>query len=260
MTQDSKDLNRRLESTTERLLSAFEELDFLHRLAETLANPDAIEDLDAYLLGETQQIFSADGGWVMATRPEGGFSVRAHRGMEEAVVEHLTDTLIPQLVEEDALPFLVDDLPRTLMRLRPKIGRTPEEVRATDLPRAFLAAPLVFGQEILGVIALVKHETGRPFSSGDQRLLTTLSSQAALFTKSATLMRRFQAEARTLGRKLELLEGEGRGACARVRIKGCWNEALQGRPSETWPPPAAARPQLQHRRTAGAGNGERDGG
>ena len=217
---DPLDLQRRLESTTERLLAAFEELDFLHRLAETLANPAAVEDLDAYLLDETLQIFSADGGWVQAARPDGTLPVTAARGVEDEVRDHLAGTLMHELIAENALPFLVDDLPRTLIRLRPRIGRTPSAIRATDLPRGFLAAPLASGNEVLGVIALVKREVGDAFTSGDQRLLTTLSSQAGLFYKNAALVRGFQEEARTLGRRLERLEGEGKGAPDITWIRG----------------------------------------
>ena len=205
---DAAELRRRLESTTERLLSVFEELDFLHSLAETLASPEGVDDLPGYLLDETLKIFSADGGWILRPDADGELQVVAQRHLPEPVVTYLSQKVVPELLAQDALPFLVDDLHRALIRLRPRIGHTPESIRPRDLPRAFLAARLNFHQETLGVIALVKKAPGNAFSSGDQRLLTTLASQAGLFLQNGALMRQLQDEAIHLGRRLEQLEGD----------------------------------------------------
>jgi len=72
----SKKEDTRLHSVTEKLLGAFEELDFLHSLAVVLANPAEIEDLDRYLLDETQRIFEADCGWVLRTATARGSESR----------------------------------------------------------------------------------------------------------------------------------------------------------------------------------------
>ena len=61
---------------------------------------------------------------------------------------------------------------------------------------------------MLGVIVLGKNSRGDAFTAGDQKLLTTLAVQAALFIKNATLLRRLEAEARSLGKRVELLESD----------------------------------------------------
>jgi len=207
--RDASDLEKRIRSLTEKLLASFEELDFLHSLAGILARPGAVEDLDGYLVSETTTIFGADGGWL-ALRGEGAeLKPTAVRGVERPVAALLTERLLAPLVREGGLPLLIDDLHPALVR-RGALRGLPSEVRERDLPRAFLACPLVVNTEVLGVIALGRRGGGRGFTAGDQRLLATLAVQAALFIKNARLVRQLTAEARSLGKRVELLESDPR--------------------------------------------------
>jgi len=204
MARASRDEDR-LASVTERLLGAFEELDFLHSLAEVLANPSEIEDLDAYLLGETRRIFEADCGWILRAAPVRGpgtgLRLTVSEGLPESSASALSDRVVGPRAEAGRLPYLVDDLHR-----EPGSRPLPE-----GTPRGFLAVPLTLQRELLGVICLGKQPAGRTFSSGDQRLLTTLATQASLFLKNADLLQRLKLEASALGRRLERLEA-GSGA------------------------------------------------
>jgi transcriptional regulator with GAF, ATPase, and Fis domain len=205
----SSDAARRIESLTEKLLASFEELDFLHSLAAILARPGDVDDLDRYLARETAAIFHADGAWV--ARRSNGAELRssAVHGVPASVAELLNERLLTPLMREGGLPFLVDDLHEAMARrgARPPHSRRPSE---SDLPHAFLACPLVVNTEVLGVIALGRRKGGGPFTAGEQKLLSTLAVQAALFIKNATLLRQLKAEAKNLGKRVELLESDPR--------------------------------------------------
>ena len=211
--RDAAELERRLENITEKLLGTFEELDFVHSLAAVLARPEGIGDLDEYLVRETAAIFRADGGWMARRGTLGRLETTASQGVKPAVSEFLARSLLEPLADEGALPYVVDDLPRALsLRLQPadRKGRLAARAHAGELPRAFLAAPLAAGTEVLGVICLGKRGAGDLFSAGDLKLLSALAIQAALFIRNADLVRRLRDEARSLGRRVKRLEADPR--------------------------------------------------
>ena len=210
-------LEGRIENLTERLLGAFEELDFLHSLTEILSNPAGVEDLDAYLLAETIATFSASGGFVVRTA-EDGFAVSARSGVPDEVADYLNHVLVGELVRDGELSFLVDDLHRALSRrggAGRRSGKAPE-----GIPRGFLAVALAAHDEVRGVICLVKNDPGDTFSSGDLKLLSTLGTQAGFFLKNADLMRGFKTRANRLGRRLERLESDTRNLPDISRLRG----------------------------------------
>jgi transcriptional regulator with GAF, ATPase, and Fis domain len=205
-TPDPGDAEKRIQNLTEKLLATFEELDFLHSLAAILARPSEVADLDGYLVRETASIFRADGGWL-ARRAEGSdlHSAAVH-GFPATVAEFLNERFLSPLIREEGLPFLVDELEAAL--LQRGVTKPGAGFPAGELPHAFLACPLVANTEVLGVIVLGKRTPGDVFTAGDQKLLSTLAVQAALFIKNATLLRRLEAEARRLGKRVELLESD----------------------------------------------------
>ena len=206
-TPDSIEADRRVQNLTEKLLAVFEELDFLHSLAAILARPGEVPDLDDYLVGETASIFRADGGWLARRREGATLHTAAVRGFPPAIAEFLNERFLAPLIRDDALPYLVDDLEAALRRSG---GAWPADARAEDMPRAVLACPLIANTEVLGAIVLGKKGRGDAFTAGDQKLLSTLAVQAALFIKNATLLRQLEAEAKRLGKRVELLESDPR--------------------------------------------------
>src|SRR5512139_1498482 len=94
--RDAAEMERRLNSLTERLLGAFEELEFLHTMSQALARPQGVGDLDAYLLQETRTLFHADGGWV-ARRRDDRLVVVAVDGFPPEIAETLTQRLLSPL-------------------------------------------------------------------------------------------------------------------------------------------------------------------
>jgi len=217
--RDRAGADRRIQSLTEKLLAAFEELDFLHSLAGVLARPSEVEDLDEYLVRETTSIFRAEGGWVARRDESAELQSSALHGFPPRVSDYLNEALLGPLVREGALPFLVDDLHAALGR-RGALAALPRGLSPDGLPAAFLACPLVVNTEILGVIALGKRRRGDVFTAGDQKLLSTLAIQAALFIKNAAHLHRYRAEARSLGKRVELLESEAKSRPDPAWIEG----------------------------------------
>jgi two-component system response regulator AtoC len=211
-TRDRQELERRLTNVTERLLAAFEELDFVYSMARVLGRPEGVRDIDTYLLEETLSLFGADGGWISRIGAEGSLHPTSVRNLETAVVEGLDRHLVGPLAVRGELPFLVDDLPGSLAR-QPQLlegarrGDLPGE---ESLPRAMLAVPLEVSTEVLGVVCLGKRNPGDVFTAGDSKLLSTLAIQAALYMKNADLLERLRAEARSLGRRVQELESDPR--------------------------------------------------
>jgi len=210
--RDRADLERRLQNVTERLLAAFEELDFVHTMAGALARPEGVGDIYEFLLRETESLFRADGGWVARRAPDGAIARVAARGFPIPVCEALTRHVVLPLAVRGGLPFLVDDLPGTLAR-QPELlhGTRAAEIGDEEaLPRGFLAAALEANAEILGVVCLAKRRPGDVFTAGDSKLLVTLAAQTSLTIKNAALVETLRAEARTLGRRVRQLEGDPR--------------------------------------------------
>ncbi len=207
--RDPADLEQRIQNLTEKLLASFEELDFLHSLAGILARPGEVEDLDGYLLRETATLFRAEQGWIARRGETGALQPSAVHGLHTPVAEFLNERLLAPLTLEGGLPLLVDDLLPTLAR-RGALRPLPRGVTEAELPRAFLACPLVVNTEVLGAMALGKRGEGETFTAGDQKLLSTLAVEAALFIRNAALLRELKAEARSLGKRVERLEADAR--------------------------------------------------
>jgi len=218
--REPQELERRIQSLTEKLLASFEELDFLHSLAGILARPGEVKDLDGYLVEQTAGILRADGGWVARVEGDGSLRTGAVQGFPRGVAEALNEALLAPLLREGALPLLVDDLSVALGRRATvqdarRRRRQPAEsllarMRSRDRPCAFLACPLVVSAEALGVIALGRRARGDVFTAGDGKLLSTLAVQAALYIKNAMLLEQLKSEAQSLGRRVRQLESDRR--------------------------------------------------
>jgi two-component system response regulator AtoC len=220
--RDTAELERRLQNVTEKLLGAFEELDFVHSMATALGQPEGISDIDNYLLRETLPIFRADGGWVARRRSDGRFDTVASDGFPRLVSRTLTRGVVAHLADRGSLPFLVDDLPGFLARQQDQHDGVPlaESRELENLPRAVLVASLEIHTEVLGVICLAKRTPGDVFTAGDSKLLSTLATQASLYIKNANLVARLRDEAQSLGRRVKQLESDPRGAPDLSWIRG----------------------------------------
>jgi transcriptional regulator with GAF, ATPase, and Fis domain len=205
--QPLEQAERRIRNLTEKLLGTFEELDFLHSLAAILARPGGVRDLEQYLAHETRAILDAEGGWVSRSDEAGELVTRAAEGFSPGMAEFLDRELLQPLAREGALPILTDDLPALLARRGVSL---PPGLHRRELPHAFLACALAVHTEVVGAIALGKRGAEARFTAGDQKLLTTLAVQAALFIKNATLLQALEHEAHQLGRRVERLEADPR--------------------------------------------------
>lgn len=194
----------RLENVTERLIGAFEELDFIHSLSRVLANPEELEDIDAYLRQETQSLIFSDLGWVVRMRE--GLEITSLDGVDQDLAAAITasflsgDTGSTAASKKKHSSFLTDDLHKAFAKKK-ALPSVPE-----SLPRAFMAAPFQYQGELLGWICLGRNEVGSPFDSRDLKMLETLAAQASLFLKNANLVQALRNKAQSLGRRLQHLE------------------------------------------------------
>ena len=116
------------------------------------------------------------------------------------MISRARSTLIaPSATSCRALIQFLDDTDRQ--------GRLTARASSADFPRAFVCAALEVDREVLGVIALGKVKPGDTFTAGELKLLSTLANQAGLFLQNANLVSRLEARARSLGKRVEQLEG-----------------------------------------------------
>ena len=140
--------SKEIQSLTEQLLHAFEELDLLHGVCEILSTSADPDEANKHILREAMATLAADLGWVIYDDGQAG-----GRQMWRQNIDLRTATFVNEAVVNEAMQtgqhvwtdHLAEDIAAPNLRL----------------PKAFLSVPLKTGNDILGAICLGKHADGR---------------------------------------------------------------------------------------------------
>lgn len=181
-------------------LDKYREITLLYAIGETISSCLDVEQI-AHLILETNQSFvKAENSSVMLLNPETRqLEIKASRGPEQHLKVAFKEGVgIAGLVVQTGKPEIVNE---------PQMD--PRFVRPTGLVRSLLCVPLKVQEKILGVINVSNKLSGEIFTAADEKLLTTLASQAAVAIENAHLVEELQEKKRSLEvalRKVELLE------------------------------------------------------
>jgi class 3 adenylate cyclase/putative methionine-R-sulfoxide reductase with GAF domain len=181
-------------------LNKYREITLLYTIGETIS---ACLDVDqiARLIMETNQSFvKTENSSVMLLNPETReLEIKATSGPEQHVKASFNEGVgIAGLVAQTGHPEIVNE-PQT----------DPRFVQPTGLIRSLLCVPLKVQEKVLGVINVSNKLSGEDFTAADEKLLTTLASQAAVAIENAHLVGELQEKKESLEaalRKVELLE------------------------------------------------------
>lgn len=173
-----------------------ERLRLVNEVHRDLGRPMALDELLERLLDRVFDHLTPERGAIYLRRPDGGYHAAARRTTTGGPTEALTSSSLVREVAEKGLAALVLDA-RT-------DARFAEAQSMLDLGvRSLLAAPLLDGEESLGMIVLDSRLGIRQFTKGDMELLVSIAAAAALRIRNIALTEE-AAERRRMAAELEL--------------------------------------------------------
>jgi len=181
-------------------LNKYREITLLYAIGETISSCLDVDQIARLILETNQSFVKAENSSVMLLNPETReLEIKATSGTERHVKASLKEGVgIAGLVAQTGHPEIVNE-PQT----------DPRFVRPTCFIRSLLCVPLNVQEKILGVINVSNKLSGEDFTAADEKLLTTLASQAAVAIENAHLVGELQEKKESLEaalRKVELLE------------------------------------------------------
>ncbi len=174
------------------------ELAALQEVALDLSRKLEVADLLQSVVERAVQLLGAGSGALYVTVPEAGeLELRVAYNMPE---EYLGTRLkvgegLAGQVAQNRRPMWVDDY-------RTFAGRSAHYAGADF--RAVIAVPLLYGDELLGVLDVLHGEEGRTFGESDLRLLLPLANQAAVALSNARLFEETRSWAEQMALLLEV--------------------------------------------------------
>lgn len=181
-------------------LDKYREITLLYAIGETISSCLDVDQI-AHLILETNRAFiKTENSSVMLLNPETReLEIKAADGPEQQVKPALKAGVgIAGLVVRTGQPEIVNE-PQTDSRF----------IWPAGIVRSLLCVPLKVQENVLGVINVSNKLSGEMFTAADEKLLTTLASQAAIAIENAHLVGELQekkASLETALRKVELLE------------------------------------------------------
>jgi class 3 adenylate cyclase/predicted Ser/Thr protein kinase len=167
--------NKELNSLTEQLLHAFEELDLLHSVCEILSSSTEPGEANKHILCEAMTTLEADLGWVVYDDGGQGGRQVIRQNIEARTAAFLNDNIVHEAIKTGEHVW-TDNLAKDI------------SAPSLKVPRAFLCVPLKTRNETLGAICLGKYDEGAVFTAGDLKLVQILCTPAA----NAILQRRIE--------------------------------------------------------------------
>ncbi len=181
-------------------LNKYREITLLYAIGETISSCLDVDQIARLILETNQSFVKAENSSVMLLNPETGeLKIKATSGPEQQVKASLKEGVgIAGLVVQTGHPEIING---------PQAD--PRFVQPKGIVRSLLCVPLKVQEKVLGVINVSNKLSGEDFTAADEKLLTTLASQAAIAIENAHLVGELQEKKDSLEaalRKVELLE------------------------------------------------------
>ncbi len=161
------------------LRSDYEKLRITHELQVDIGLEIDIDKILERILERTFEFLNCDRGVILLTNKIGGLEPKAYktRGKKDKLV--VSSTLIKQ-VQKERTGIISSDI-LTDSRFSEADSIILQGVRST------IAAPILYQQELLGIMIIDSSEAGDAFIEKDLLLITNIANQTALFIKNSTL-------------------------------------------------------------------------
>jgi RND family efflux transporter MFP subunit len=166
------------ESLTRELLSAYEELELLHTLAEIFATSSDVNEMGERLVGEAVDNLGASGGFLAFTGEEMAEFEPVLRGITAEEVQAFVAVVAPRILQGEAVLLDV-------------------AVAEGFEPRPLLTVPLRSREGIFGALGLLREPGGTAFTAGEKKALSVLATQA-----SAVILQKLNVDLTYLSERL----------------------------------------------------------
>ena len=192
---DARDLDDAMEqslASREILLALGRQGDSSDQILDTI-----VERARRLCRADAAQLALLDGDVFRLSRLSGDVSEDFGSYMREHPVERSRASIVGRVAEDRRTQQITDVLGD------PEYGR--QDLQRLAGFRTLLAAPMVLGDEVVGVLTMWRTAVA-PFSERDMRLLDDFAAQAAIALRQVDLMRSLEARGAELASKVEQLE------------------------------------------------------
>ena len=181
-------------------LDKYREITLLYTIAEAIGACLEVDQIARLVLETSHKMIKAEQSSVMLLHPQTRrLTIHAASGVEQALKVPLREGVgIAGCVVQTGRPEIVND---------PQAD--PRFVHHTGTIRTLLCVPLKTNEKTLGAINVSNKLSGEMFTAGDEKLLLTLASQAAIAIDNARLVTELKEKNSALEaalQKVELLE------------------------------------------------------
>ncbi len=195
-----------IESFSREVIANYEVINMLYRVADALGSIQDVQRVATIILRQAALVTRAERGSVLLLdRNQKRLRMAAAYGFSQdrfpSISVALSDTLCSEVVRTGE-PLLVDDI-----RTRPDLAAFSKGEYRT---RSFIAFPLQTvsdhgERQLLGVLNLSEKVSEAPFKSNDLKLLTALTSQAAVAISNARMLEELKESKQELNQTLSEL-------------------------------------------------------
>ncbi|MEW6440505.1 MAG: GAF domain-containing SpoIIE family protein phosphatase [bacterium] len=179
-----------VDSLSSEILNKYEELNLLYELSEEMGAVFNTREICEIVLRKALNVIGAEKASILLVDPKlNALRVIASAGIPEDVAKGLvlgTDTGICGHVIRTGKPLLIEDLADFPGVLSPGPGEYRTE---SFLSVPLLLSPLKIKEKVIGVINLADKPSQGTYHAGDLKLLSAISSQAALSIYNSMLIR-----------------------------------------------------------------------
>ena len=178
-----------------------EEISALHDVGRSIQSARNLDALLNFIMKKCMEIMNSEAGSLMLVVPDSDelefkvalgpksdgvkpFRVKIGQGISGWVAQHKEPILIPDAYADP--------------RFDPSFDK-----RSGFRTRSYLCVPMLYQEDILGVMTVLNRKDGQPFSENDLTLLTTFAAQAAIAIENARLVKS-EIEMERLERELQI--------------------------------------------------------
>jgi signal transduction histidine kinase len=182
---------------TDELGRSVSELQALGEVSQAVNSTLDLETVLSTIVAKAVQLSGTEAGAIYGYDEEAReFRLRATYGMDQALIDALSQRHIG-LDDPNVAPVFAQREPIQVADLREEATSDLNEITLRAGYRARMAAPLLSGEDIVGMLVVRRHTPGE-FAKNTVDLIKTFAAQSALAIQNARLFREIQDKSRQL--------------------------------------------------------------